>query len=64
MTRLAISALALLAALPDGLANKEADALARKIADAHARDFRCRKDTAVVLGEKGPGFSEAVDFGE
>jgi hypothetical protein len=60
MTRLAISALALLAALPAA----EADVLARNIADAHARDFRCRKDAAVVLGEKGPGFSEAVDFGE
>ena len=48
----------------DGRANANAIELARKIADTRAKDFRCRQDKAVVLGETGPGFSEAVDFGE
>jgi hypothetical protein len=46
----------------DGRANQNANELAREIADKHARQFRCRKDAAVVLGTTGPGFSEAVDF--
>jgi len=48
----------------DARANANADDLARAIADRHARGFRCRRDKPVVLGEKGPGFSEALDFGE
>jgi len=48
----------------DGRANPNAIELAREIADARAREFRCGKDKAIVLGEKGPGFSEALDFGE
>jgi hypothetical protein len=41
----------------DGKANPDANALAQKIADEHARKFRCGTDKAVVLGNKGPGFS-------
>jgi hypothetical protein len=48
----------------DGRANQNASELAREIADKHARQFRCRKNAAVVLGATGPGFSEAVDFSE
>ncbi len=48
----------------DGRANHNANELAREIADKHARQFRCRKDAAVVLGATGPGFSEAADFSE
>ena len=48
----------------DGRANRNANELARKIADKHAREFHCRKDTAVVLGAIGPGFSEPADFSE
>jgi hypothetical protein len=48
----------------DGRANRNANELAREIADKHAREFHCRKDTAVVLGAIGPGFSEPADFSE
>jgi hypothetical protein len=48
----------------DGRANRNANELAREIADRHAREFRCRKDAAVVLGATGPGFSDPLDFGE
>jgi hypothetical protein len=48
----------------DGRANRNANELAREIADKHAREFRCRKDAAVVLGATGPGFSDPLDFGE
>jgi hypothetical protein len=48
----------------DGQANKNADELARRIADEHARNFDCKKDKPVVLGEKGPGFSEASSWDE
>lgn len=48
----------------DGHANKNADELARKIADEHARNFDCKKDKAIVLGETGPGFSEAHSWEE
>jgi len=41
----------------DGRANPNANELAREIADRHARGFRCGTDKAVVLGNKGPGFS-------
>ena len=41
----------------DGRQNANADDLAREIADRHARNFRCRKDKPIVLGETGPGFS-------
>ena len=41
----------------DGRANTDANILARKIADEHARDFRCGIDKAVILGNRGPGFS-------
>ena len=48
----------------DGRANRNANELAREIADKYAREFHCRKDTAVVLGAIGPGFSEPADFSE
>ncbi len=48
----------------DGRANRNANELAREIADKHAREFRCRKDTPVVLGATGPGFSDPLDFSE
>ena len=48
----------------DGRANSNASELAREIADKHAREFRCRKDKPIVLGEKGPGFSEPYDSNE
>ena len=48
----------------DGRANRNANELAREIADKHAREFHCRKDTAVMLGAIGPGFSEPADFSE
>ena len=48
----------------DGRANPNANDLARKIADKHARDFICRRDKPTVLGQTGPGFSEASDFNE
>ena len=48
----------------DGRANRNANELAREIADKHAREFHCHKDTAVVLGAIGPGFSEPADFSE
>jgi hypothetical protein len=48
----------------DGLANKDAEALARKIADEHAQNFDCSRDKAFVLGDRGPGFSEATNLGE
>jgi hypothetical protein len=48
----------------DGLANRNADDLAREIADKRARGFRCREDKPVVLGDKGPGFSDLYDFNE
>lgn len=48
----------------DGQANKNASELARKIADEHARRFDCKKDKPIVLGEKGPGFSEASSWDE
>ena len=48
----------------DGRANRNASELAKEIADKHARDFRCRKDAAVVLGATGPGFSDPLDLGE
>jgi hypothetical protein len=42
----------------DARANPDANTLARRIADQHARAFRCGHDTPIVLGQKGPGFSE------
>ncbi len=48
----------------DGRANPNANELAREIADKHARDFVCRKDKAIVLGEKGAGFSNAREWEE
>jgi hypothetical protein len=48
----------------DGEANKDAAELARRIADEHARSFDCKKDKAIVLGKKGPGFSEANTWDE
>lgn len=45
----------------DGNANKDVDALARRIADEHARGFVCGGDKAIVLGERGPGFSGPYD---
>jgi hypothetical protein len=46
----------------DGRANQDANELAREIADKHAREFRCRKDTPIVLGATGPGFSDPLDL--
>jgi hypothetical protein len=43
----------------DGKANKDANELARKIADDYARNFDCKKDKHIILGEAGPGFSSA-----
>lgn len=48
----------------DGRANPNANELAREIADKHAREFVCRRDKAIVLGEKGPGFSNAKEWDE
>jgi hypothetical protein len=48
----------------DGRVNPSANELAQEIADKHARDFRCRKDATIVLGETGPGFSDPLDLGE
>lgn len=48
----------------DGQANKNANELARKIADENARRFDCKKNKAIVLGERGPGFSEAHSWNE
>jgi hypothetical protein len=48
----------------DGRANPNANELAREIADKHARDFVCRKDKAIVIGEKGSGFSSATEWEE
>jgi hypothetical protein len=47
----------------DGRQNPNADALAREIADQHARTFRCGKDKPIVLGDRGPGFSQPYDGG-
>jgi hypothetical protein len=41
----------------DGRANPNANELAVQLADTRARNFRCRKDKPVIVGEKGPGFS-------
>jgi len=48
----------------DGRANKNANELARKIADEHARNFDCKKDKPIVLGEQGPSFSGPYDSDE
>ena len=45
-------------------ANRNGSELAREIADKHARVFRCGQDKPVVLGEKGPGFSNPYDSNE
>ena len=47
----------------DGRQNPDANTLARAIADRHARGFRCGKDKPIVLGDKGPGFSEPYGGG-
>ena len=43
----------------DGQANRNANELARQAADEFARDFRCGKDEAKVIGEKGAAVSLA-----
>lgn len=43
--------------------NAKANELARQIADQYAREFICRRDKPVVLGDKGPGLSAPYDFG-
>lgn len=48
----------------DGHANANANALARQIADQYAREFICRRDKPIVLGNKGPGFSGLYDLDE
>jgi len=48
----------------DGRRNANADELAREIADRYARSFRCGKDTPIVLGDKGSGFSGPYGGGE
>ncbi len=47
----------------DGRQNPDANTLARAIADRHARAFRCGKDKPIMLGDKGPGFSEPYGGG-
>ena len=42
----------------DARANADANTLAQRIADQHARNFHCGTDKPVMLGAKGPGFSE------
>lgn len=42
----------------DALANADANVLAERIADQYARNFHCGIDKPVILGTKGPGFSE------
>jgi hypothetical protein len=46
----------------DGRANPNANDLAREISDKYAREFVCGKDKPIVLGDKGPGFSEAIEW--
>jgi hypothetical protein len=41
----------------DARANPDANALAARLADERARTFKCGADKAVVVGNKGPGFS-------
>ena len=45
----------------DARANYDANALAQKIADQSARNFKCGADKAIILGNKGPGFSGSYD---
>lgn len=45
----------------DAKANADTVDLARRLADEHARTFRCGSDKAIVVGDKGPGFSGPVE---